>query len=94
MACPWDNAARNLVEFQPKINGKSVYGENYRQALAEVWFWKQKGNYFSGFSSFYLKHAPAMGLSIYLAENLGLFSRWKHSSMLMAGNNDTDNNYQ
>lgn len=93
-ACPWDNAARYMVEFQPKINGECVYNGNYRKALIDVWYWHNKGNYWAGLSGFYLKHAPTMGFALYFAENLGLFQRWKHNSMLMAANNDTDNNYQ
>lgn len=42
-----------------------------------------------GYTGFLAKHGPYTFLSVYFAENMGLFSRFRYNIMTYAGTNDT-----
>jgi len=91
---PWDVTVRRLVEFTPQIDGKNAFDGNYRKALSYLWYYKQMGQYFVGFNAYFWKNAPGMFMTLWLADNLGLFTWYRHNYMNRQGSNTTETNYK
>lgn len=86
---PFGVLSKFMCEMQPvDKNGGHAYRHNYRVAMRELWFQHDFGALFPGFSrTYYWRTMSWMMVSGWIADDLGIFSKWKNSWLDYFGNN-------
>ena len=85
VAYPFGVTVRNMAELWPEVNGKQVFRGNYRKAAAWLWYSPFIGTFYQGFGPYCAKTMPTMWLSLFFADQLGLFTAWNHDFFTYRG---------
>jgi len=83
------------AEFTPlKKDGSHPFQWIYRVAMIDLWYQHNLTALFPGFSRhYYWRTMPWMVASGWIADDLGLFSKWKNSYLDVSGNNSMEDMY-
>jgi hypothetical protein len=92
---PWAVTIREMVDLWPKEKGgHCTFNNNYRQAAVWLWYHDFGSNYFPGFfHNYFWRQAPMLFTSLWVADNLGMFTYWKVDPYSGAGNNTWEDTF-
>jgi len=91
---PWAVTVKEMVDMWPKENGVCRFDGSYRKAAVWLWYHEYGSNLFPGmFHNYFWKTGPLMFLTLWWADNFGMFTYWNHDFLWGAGTNSWEDSF-